>query len=888
MKNTSHLKHLLICLCLICFNIVSSAKPIDLHTAARIAKTFTKTECVSMDLSTHRTSPTLKIGESGEPEFYIFNHCDSTGFVIVSGDDNTAPVLGFGLSGAIDPENIPDNLKAHLENLRRDVITARNSTRNLVPAHAEKMSEKGMRLLTPNWNQSGYPYAALIPGQVHAGCVPAAMSIIMGAWHWPLRGEGESTHSGGFYRSDGEYIGYDITLNHDTPFNLENPTFEYDTESCTIEDEDVLARLLYHTSVAVESKYNPSGSGAYVYKARDAFADHFKFSRNMHLDYHQSHEEIAGILREEIASGRPVIYSANSESSGHAFVCDGVWDDYFHFNLGWGGSGNGYYLLTAIDAHGDSHGYNYDPYILYPLKPDDTRSDYTPRSIPVVYDTRPTSYEVSTSPNYSPVEFTDENGGIGLASPRDNYPRGQEVSIYASGMKLTGRFNDTTEDIKSMNDYSKLFQFAIGVVDAEGNMRAIYPTTSKSYISRLMAYGGSNTYTFKPDIDINPTDRLCLYTKSEDETEWKIIKGLPGTTDHLSGSMKSSEYEPFAIDINLSDFSLQNKYGQLENKIVKGQNYIFYIYPKRAMQSVEIKINGNHVHFTQSLRDDGTVKYCGVHHDFVTDDGISLSVRPLTIDETTVSVHLSEAGSLETKIGGNAGKIRHLTITGEVDARDLKFLSKRNFPMIETLDLSKSSIRSYLSIFNTNEIPQYFMYNHQSLRELHLPGSLTSIGEYTASWSWSLKKLSIPDRVTYIPKYALSELPLEEVTNYSKTPQTIYDYFVSNLADNSTLYVPVGCKTEYENHPLWSKFAHIIERELVGVENIKIDGAPLRIYRMNDNIVIEGLKSPVPVYIYSLTGQTVWTGRSDELGSARIPTSTLLIVNVGGKSFKLF
>ena len=51
-------------------------------------------------------------------------------------------------------------------------------------------------------------------------------------------------------------------------------------------------------------------------------------------------------MYDEVAAGRPVLYTGNTESGGHAFVCDGYDESgLFHINWGWGGSGDGYFSL---------------------------------------------------------------------------------------------------------------------------------------------------------------------------------------------------------------------------------------------------------------------------------------------------------------------------------------------------------------------------------------------------------------------------------------------------------------------------------------------------------------------------------------------------------------
>ena len=53
-------------------------------------------------------STTTRGGSS--PAFYVFNRMDSDGFVIISGDDVTMPILGYSCSNHFVVENMPPNL----------------------------------------------------------------------------------------------------------------------------------------------------------------------------------------------------------------------------------------------------------------------------------------------------------------------------------------------------------------------------------------------------------------------------------------------------------------------------------------------------------------------------------------------------------------------------------------------------------------------------------------------------------------------------------------------------------------------------------------------------------------------------------------------------------
>ena len=51
-----------------------------------------------------------------------------------------------------------------------------------------------------------------------------------------------------------------------------------------------------------------------------------------------------------------MIYVGYSNDGGHAWNIDGYEDDYFHNNFGWGGSQNGYYLLSSLNGFNSSQG----------------------------------------------------------------------------------------------------------------------------------------------------------------------------------------------------------------------------------------------------------------------------------------------------------------------------------------------------------------------------------------------------------------------------------------------------------------------------------------------------------------------------------------------------
>ena len=47
---------------------------------------------------------------TGEPSYYVFNRGTDQGFVVVAGDDEVIPVMGYSDSGSFDPQDMPESM----------------------------------------------------------------------------------------------------------------------------------------------------------------------------------------------------------------------------------------------------------------------------------------------------------------------------------------------------------------------------------------------------------------------------------------------------------------------------------------------------------------------------------------------------------------------------------------------------------------------------------------------------------------------------------------------------------------------------------------------------------------------------------------------------------
>lgn len=349
------------------------AHPIGVDRAKELGLAFVNANlnqaCQLTDLQLVYTGTTSR----GETSFYVFNY-GSTGFVILSADDCYRPIVGYSDEGIFETENMSPELAYYLNSIAEGRSQARKTVQSAeVAVEWEMLKESGKLpsrnrgkkasfLVETRWNQSE-PYNWFCPpasggsgGKAYAGCVATAMSQVMKYWNHPTQGSG--SHS---YNHQGETL----TANFgETTYDWDNMPISINLSSPQ-EQIDAIAYFMYHCGIAVDMMYSGTGSGAYSEDVPDAVLMYFGYSNKARLRKRDSYslEEWQAMLKDSFDQGWPVYYSGNSSDAGHAFVCDGYDDnDLFHFNWGWGGSSNGWFVVDEIDYNSGADAiFNYVP-----------------------------------------------------------------------------------------------------------------------------------------------------------------------------------------------------------------------------------------------------------------------------------------------------------------------------------------------------------------------------------------------------------------------------------------------------------------------------------------------------------------------------------------------
>lgn len=445
------------------------------------------------------------------PLYYIFNYQD--GFVITTADDRLPAILGYSDCGRFDINQIPDNFRWWLSEYSREISdylpTAPESDAAL--RHRKAAPRMPIEPMTKTtWNQ-GSPYnddCPMVYGQRSVtGCVATAVSQIMKFHNWPLKPVGSNagvTFSG-------------------TTYDWDNMLDNYEQGKYTAVQGTAVAKLMRQVGAGVNMQYSPYASGAYDYNVQLALPKYFGYDRNLTFywkDYTPMKEWI-NIVYNELAEGRPLYYSGSSSEGGHAFVCDGYSEnDYFHFNWGWGGYEDGYFLLSALNpasggAGSYEGGYNRSQCIITGIKPAERVTAQTPTQSAILangafyYDAKENSFGIrggsdGVSLIYNPLGYDQTlQFGLEILNPTtdtilDYIDLGEETIQPFFGFTAF-----TIDDMQTIPDGSYRLYLSYRKKKEEWKRVGI-PLGMQNYVA-MTAKNGTYTFTNNgPDSDYLP------------------------------------------------------------------------------------------------------------------------------------------------------------------------------------------------------------------------------------------------------------------------------------------------------------------------------------------------------------------------------------------------
>ena len=481
--------------------------------------------------------------------FYIFNIGERQGFVIISGDDRTASVLGYSDEGCIDPERMPENLRYWLDDYAQQLKTlaqmddTQASKALRAPSRAAVQTRNSIApLITTKWDQAT-PYWNKCPQFMNSddeadgyelaytGCVATAMSQIMYFHKKPAQTLAEIP-SYTFTVAGDNYNYSTVTMDAQPVTTLD---WAHMRETYTgAEDEvytDAVATLMLYAGCSVKMQYGRNSSGAYTDDIPQGFR-YFGYGSKIAFRIDYTQQAWDDLVYSELATGRPMIYNGTAGSGGgHSFICDGFeYGDYFHINWGWGGMGNGFFQLSilnpsasGIGGSSSSEGYNMKQNIIYNIIP-------------------------------------------GTATPEGGSSEGEEAEPVLTATQISG---PTGWDRDRLSDPFKIYKSKIVKVsysDHSGTGKkfkealALYNPADESYT--ILGNSESNIYMAVTTSALGQTTKFGEGVTSTDSNVIKFGAGLSGTYRivpmyQVEGS---SEWKPmkesdrYYLEVNLNNY----------------------------------------------------------------------------------------------------------------------------------------------------------------------------------------------------------------------------------------------------------------------------------------------------------------------------------------------
>ena len=509
-----------------CLAVITGAKaaPVSKAEALNKAKVFMKEKGFAFDNVAVAGGPRKVAALSREESayYYVFNNGENGGFVVISGDDRTQPVLAYSDTGHFDVEMKNESVKAIFDGYIREMDFLDEMGCELVEETTDMAktmkptTDAVTPLLTSAWGQNE-PYNCKCPTVGGAtskiGCVGVVLAQMLYYYRDRMPAKLPNAISG--YSS---YTG----IKAGVAFNWDKMFDRYDKTQTSAQLEAV-GNLCYWSALSLTSTFK-SGSNvttASFSNIRKSLVEIFGFKSKYTQKKTRSsytYQQWKNLILTDLYNGVPVPYDARASATiGHCMIIDGYdGNDLFHVNWGWDGDSNGYYLLSVMNKDYDGF-MGYDAYV-------NTESHIGGQS--ALFDLQPINGYVSTDVN------TVVTAVINSAS--------------SSTAKVT--FYNYTSQSTDVN-------CGLGYYDANGNLQLLKDWGLGTSTLQANKNTGALTFTlaasdFTAKKLAKGTYKLYPIFKYKDDTHWNLceqstslyyVKAVYSSSVSLAVTMESSD-----------------------------------------------------------------------------------------------------------------------------------------------------------------------------------------------------------------------------------------------------------------------------------------------------------------------------------------------------------
>ena len=733
--------------------------------------------------------------------YYVFNVENNGGFVLVSGNDCTDAILGYSYNGNLTMEKLPESIKAWLA-YYEESITMLSQQQDAEPMR--RASKAAIEpLIKTHWSQRA-PYNLQCPNdggeQCVTGCVATALAQVMYYYKWPRSATGAiptyTTSTKG------------IVLNELSP-----TTFKWDLmretygSSETGESAEAVAELMRYCGQINEMDYTKDESGAYLHLPE--IATLFNYSPNMKRIVRPSYtnNEWEEIIYEELAQGRPVLYSGGSKRSGHQFICDGYdGNGLFHINWGWGENADGYFVLSLANPSGKGVG----------------------GSIGDEGYSRGQNAVVNFSPKSADETLFPEITCVASWTESSNYTR-TSISQNFSSIKISGNI---------WAEYNVIPQNSINIETGWALYKDETFIETLEYLSHEIGVAKSNYVdnTLTVDFGVNlPEGKYYIYPiyRVSGTAKWSLCDGA-----RVNGLI--AEISETALKIR----EIDSKDKLAVTQICFGEDMEI-----RCPVKVTLSLTNEGENFQQNV-------YFWVQVDGIwkNETHAYTHIDPRETESVTMTFTPNYAGTYAAKITSEETGT-NVIWTGEISISDIKeivvdgvvYTCILNTQKAKIYQQTKANLPQQLALKSTitdNNINYEVFYisnnafwDNHIIKELTISEGIQTIGNRAFQYCYDLETVDLPSSLTEIGENAFGYCTsLTSVTVRMTNPFAIHEnvfgtttYYDDNnniiTKPTATLYVPKGTIDKYRATDGWKEFSKIWEGE---PKEVTIDGFTYR------------------------------------------------------------
>lgn len=755
--------------------------------------------------------------ESNSP-FYVFNVESDGGYVIVSGDDRTRPILGYAEQGNLEEDQMPENMKWWLDNLARQIKAIGTS---LKPAALTATNLAEIKpLIQTEWGQ-GAPYNNMCPDEnlldkgdkgynaeklCLTGCVATAMAQIMYYWKWPNECPALDSYPLGYYEGNNFIEIYRVKGLPATTFKWDKMKTTYAWDE-TGDAADAVAELMRYCGQAGPTAYGLRGSASNM--SANVMASVFNYSKNVReLDrVRYSTAQWEALVYEELKAKRPVPYGgASSDMGGHQFIVDGYRSDgLFHFNWGWDHIGS-YSVLSvadpsveqAVGGKENENAFQYGQTAFIGMKPAEAGEVL----VPVVYARLNEFLARTYSRSSANADFTDVT--------LDAYA----IATY------------TVDPEKELD-----MQLGWGLYQDDQFIYYLGSQTKKLYMQRDNYVENNQTVSFGAGLKAGKY-QLCQICRFSDNEQWQrcenygtniLVAEVSATTmtirkpdlenmSFMVNSLTTSEFpdagNPMTFIVNVTNtgeslmvgFNLwiQKAGGSLWNNVAQGE---FYVDPDK---SADIYLS-----YTPTEAGNYNLK--------VTDASDEVMfTSTVTIADTEIVV-IDNVKYLCTPVYKRAMVIRNEDVEKNISSITIQKI------------VTASGIDCQVKAIADNAFNGFW-----NISELDIPEGVESIGYKSFYEMSNLTKVTLPSTIKRIGEDAFFDnYNLQVVVSNIANPCVLYHtefkawlhnsqtYLWGVSASPATLYIPINTRSKYDDAGWTAQFTKVEEGEsLEGFEGV--------------------------------------------------------------------